>query len=105
MLEAIREISNRRLGMTCVEEADGTLAGIITDGDLRRCLERGMDLSSCIAQDCMVTNPVTVSKSETAALALNLLESRKITSLVVVSLERRIEGVLHLHDLWRTQLF
>jgi arabinose-5-phosphate isomerase len=48
---------------------------------------------------------VTVSKSETAALALNLLESRKITSLVVVSLERRIEGVLHLHDLWRTQLF
>jgi len=105
MLEAIREISSRRLGMTCVEEADGTLAGIITDGDLRRCLERGMDLSSCTAQDCMVTNPVTVSKSETAALALNLLESRKITSLVVVSPERRIEGVLHLHDLWRTQLF
>jgi arabinose-5-phosphate isomerase len=105
MLEAIREISSRRLGMTCVEAADGTLAGIITDGDLRRCLERGMDLSSCSAQECMVQSPLTISKRETAALALNLLESRKITSLVVVSPERHIEGVLHLHDLWRTQLF
>lgn len=105
MLEAIREISTGRLGMTCVEGVDGTLAGIITDGDLRRCLERGMDLSSCAAQDCMVSNPVTITTGETAARALNLLESRKITSLVVVSPERRIEGVLHLHDLWRTQLF
>ena len=105
MIEAIREISLKKLGMTCVENADGTLAGIITDGDLRRCLERGMNLSSCRAADCMTAHPMTVSASETAARALNLLESRKITSLVVLSAEQRIEGVLHLHDLWRTQLF
>jgi arabinose-5-phosphate isomerase len=105
MLDAIREISARRLGMTCVEAPDGTLAGIITDGDLRRCLERGMDLSICTARDCMTANPVTISRGETAARALNQLESRKITSLVVISSERCLEGVLHLHDLWRTQLF
>lgn len=105
MVEAIREISAKRLGMTCVEADDGTLAGIITDGDLRRCLESGMDLSSSTVPDCMTGNPVTISVGETAARALNLLETRRITSLVVVSTGRRIEGVLHLHDLWRTQLF
>ena len=105
MLEAIREISAKRLGMTCIEGEDGTLAGIITDGDLRRCLEKGMELSSCSVPDCMTANPVTISLGETAARALNLLETKKITSLVVVSTGRRIEGVLHLHDLWRTQLF
>ena len=105
MLEAIREISSRKLGMTCVESPDGVLAGIITDGDLRRFLASGTNLLTRQARDCMTENPVTITRSETAARALNLLESRKITSLVVVSAERRIEGVLHIHDLWRTQLF
>ena len=105
MLEAIREISARRLGMTCVEAKDGTLAGIITDGDLRRCLEKGMDLSRLKAADCMIPNPVTIPPTETAAKALHLLETRKITSLIVASAERRMQGVLHVHDLWRTQLF
>ena len=101
----MREISAKKLGMTCVESKDGTLAGIITDGDLRRCLERGVDLLSQRARDCMSTTPVSISRLETAARALHLLETRKITALVVVSEDRRIEGVLHIHDLWRTQLF
>jgi arabinose-5-phosphate isomerase len=91
--------------MTCVETPDGILAGIITDGDLRRCLERGPGLMTQDARDCMTENPVTITRDQTAASALNLLESRKITSLVVVSDRRQIEGVLHIHDLWRTQLF
>ena len=105
MLEAVQKISAGRLGMTCVEKEDGTLAGIITDGDLRRCLGKGMELACLKAADCMTSNPVTISPDETAAKALNLLERRKITSLVVVSPDRRIQGVLHVHDLWRTQLF
>jgi len=105
MVEAVREISSRKLGMTCVEAPDGTLKGIITDGDLRRCLEKGMDLLSLSARDCMSAGPVTVAREESAAGALHLMETRKITSLVVVSANHRVEGVLHIHDLWRTQLF
>ena len=105
LVEAVREISAKKLGMTCVESADGTLAGVITDGDLRRCLERGVDLLTKQARDCMTRSPVSISRHETAARALHLLETRKITSLVVLAEDRRIEGVLHLHDLWRTQLF
>jgi arabinose-5-phosphate isomerase len=105
LVDAVREISAKKLGMTCVESVDGTLAGVITDGDLRRCLERGVDLLSKRAGDCMTRSPVSISKLETAARALHLLETRKITSLVVLSEDRKIEGVLHIHDLWRTQLF
>ncbi|HXH28207.1 MAG TPA: CBS domain-containing protein, partial [Candidatus Polarisedimenticolia bacterium] len=103
--EAIRVMNDARLGMTCVVEADGTLAGIITDGDLRRAVGGGVDLQSLRVEDLMTRSPVTIPRQELAARALNLLEARKITSLVVVDDRRRVEGVLHLHDLWRTQLF
>ena len=105
MVEVVREMSARKMGLTCVEDANGFLAGIVTDGDLRRKLEKGVDLLSRAARDCMTTDPITISREATAARALHLMETRKITSLVVVSAERRIEGVLHIHDLWRTQLF
>ncbi|HEU5180106.1 MAG TPA: KpsF/GutQ family sugar-phosphate isomerase [Candidatus Polarisedimenticolia bacterium] len=105
LVDAVREISAKKLGMTCVESKDGTLAGVITDGDLRRCLERGVDLLAQRARDCMTASPVSISRLETAARALHLLETRKITSLVVLSEDRRLEGILHIHDLWRTQLF
>jgi arabinose-5-phosphate isomerase len=105
MREAIRIMSDRRLGMTCVVREDGSLAGIVTDGDLRRAIERGEDLLRKRVDDLMTDSPTTVGRQELAARALNLLEARKITSLVVVDESRRVEGVLHLHDLWRTQLF
>lgn len=102
--DGIRAMSEKRLGMTCVLRDDGTLAGVVTDGDLRRAVERGLDLRDLKVDDAMTPSPVTIGSQELAASALHLLESRKITSLVVVDERRRVEGVLHLHDLWRTQL-
>lgn len=104
MREAIRTMSEGRLGMTCVVGANGALAGIITDGDIRRAIERGEDLLHRRVDEVMTKKPVTIGRGELAARALNLLESRKITALVVVGESDRVEGVLHLHDLWRTQL-
>jgi arabinose-5-phosphate isomerase len=103
--EAIGVMSERRLGMTCVVQDDGTLAGVITDGDLRRHLARGENLLSIIVDAVMTRSPITIGRQELAVSALNVLEARKITSVVVVDARNRVEGVLHIHDLWRTQLF
>ena len=105
MRDAIRTMSERRLGMTCVVRDDGTLAGVITDGDLRRHLGRGENLLSMTVDIVMSRSPVTIGRQELAVSALNVLEARKITSVVVVDAQNRFEGVLHIHDLWRTQLF
>jgi arabinose-5-phosphate isomerase len=101
----IRTMSEGKLGMCCIVDDGDRLAGIITDGDLRRALVRGEDLLRMRAGELMVPDPVTIDRDELAARALSLLEARKITSLVVVDPGRRVEGVLHIHDLWRTQLF
>ena len=101
--DLIHEMSSKRLGMTCVVAADGTLAGIVTDGDLRRHLSRGVDLLAQRAADIMTTDPVTILSKILAVEALQIMESRKITALVVVDEARRVEGVVHLHDLWHTQ--
>ena len=105
MLDVLYEISRKGLGMTCVVDDDRTLLGIITDGDLRR---KMADLGSAIlersASEVMTRNPITVTRETLAAEALNILESRKITALVVVDEARRVEGVIHLHHLWRTEL-
>jgi len=103
--DAIRVMSDKRLGMTCVAAAGGTLAGIVTDGDLRRALAGGRDLLALKVDDVMTAEPVTIGRQELAAGALRLMEARKITALVVTDPGGRIEGVLHIHDLWRTQLF
>jgi arabinose-5-phosphate isomerase len=95
-------ITKKGLGMTAVASPDGRLAGIITDGDLRRKLAAGLDLRAYVAREIMTANPVTVTAGTMAVEALALLEQRKITSVVVIDDDRRIEGVLHLHDLWRT---
>jgi len=105
MREAIRSMSDRKLGMACVVREDGTLAGVITDGDLRRHLGRGENLLSMTVDAVMSRDPFTIGRQELAVSALNVLEARKITSLVVVDAQDRVEGVLHIHDLWRTQLF
>ena len=103
--EAIRVMSDKRLGMTCVAGPDGALLGILTDGDLRRALTRSDHPLALRAEDAMTPKPVTIGRQELAARALTLMESRKITALVVTDERRRIDGVLHIHDLWRTQLF
>lgn len=102
--DVIHEISSKRLGMTCVIAGDGRLAGIVTDGDLRRHLTAGAGLLDRHAADIMTHDPVAIAPSVLAAEALQLMERRKITSLVVVDPARVVVGVVHLHDLWRTGL-
>lgn len=97
-------ITRKGLGMTAVVDDERRLAGIITDGDLRRKLAAGLDFRDLAARDIMTSHPVTVSASTMAVEALALLEQRKITSVVVIDAGRRVEGVLHLHDLWRTEM-
>jgi arabinose-5-phosphate isomerase len=104
MTDVIYEMSSKKLGMTTVQE-DGRLLGVISDGDLRRLLEReGGAALSRTAGEAMNAHPRTISGNKLAAAALAFLEERKITSLVVVDGEDRVEGVVHLHDLWGVEL-
>ena len=103
--EVVATMSAKGLGMTCVTDADGALLGVITDGDLRRSLCAGSALPERCAADLMTRDPITVPAAALAAEALNVLEARRVTSLVVVDDGARLAGVLHLHDLWRTELF
>ncbi len=105
MSEVIYEMSRKGLGMTTVIGTDGSLAGIISDGDLRRLLEKSSDPLDLVAGDCMTKTPKTIAGHELATAALSRMESLKITSLVVVDEARSVLGVLHIHDLWRTQMF
>lgn len=104
MWDVINEISSKRLGMTCVVDHDGRLVGVVTDGDLRRHLTPGVDLLTHRATDVMSTRPVTIARTMLAVEALRIMEQRKITSVVVVDARGGVEGVVHLHDLWRTQM-
>lgn len=104
MTEVIYEMSRKKLGMTAVER-EGRMAGIISDGDLRRLLERdGPEGLRKTAGEVMNVSPKTIAAAELAVRALHTMEERKITSLIVVDAEKRIEGVIHLHDLWGTEL-
>jgi arabinose-5-phosphate isomerase len=103
MRDVIYEMSSKGLGMTCVVDGDAdALLGIITDGDLRRRMERGGEILDLRAADVMTRHPVTVARTTLAADALNVMEQRKITSLVVAEggEPKRVAGVLHIHDLW-----
>jgi len=105
MSDVIYEMSRKGLGMTCVLDDGDRLLGIITDGDLRRHMDHKQRILELTAADVMTRSPVSVSPQTLAAEALNIMEQRKITSLVVVHEgDRRVGGVVHLHDLWRTQL-
>jgi arabinose-5-phosphate isomerase len=102
MKEAIIEISTKRLGITAVVNNKKKLQGIITDGDLRRGLEKwGEDFFSLKAGDAMTFSPRTIAKNILAARALAVMEKYAITALVVADSEKNIEGVIHLHDLLR----
>ena len=104
MPDVIYEMSSKKLGMTCVVDAEHRLLGVITDGDLRRHMSRDRDILSLTAADVMTRGPVSIPPGTLAAEALNIMEQRKITSIVVVDGSRRVAGVLHLHELWRTGL-
>ena len=97
--EAIVEITSKRLGATCVVSDNGVLIGIITDGDLRRLLQRNTSIKELSAADAMSKNPKTVRKGILAAVALEEMEQFKITQLVVVDEDQRPVGIVHLHDL------
>jgi arabinose-5-phosphate isomerase len=104
MPDVIYEMSRKKLGVTTVVE-EGKLMGVISDGDLRRLLEkRGKDALDLTASECMTTAPKTISGEEFAATALAIMEEKKITSLVVVDGERNLLGIVHLHDLWGTEM-
>ena len=104
MPDVIYEMSRKKLGVTAVVDGE-KLVGIISDGDLRRLLEkRGKDVLDLTAGECMTKNPRTIAAGEFAATALALMEEKKITSLMVVDGEGRLEGIVHLHDLWSTEL-
>jgi arabinose-5-phosphate isomerase len=106
MSDVIEEMTQKKLGMTCVLNEDGTLAGIITDGDLRRMVGKYREgLLQKVARDSMTANPVTIDKSDLATEALNIMEKKKITSLVIKNKDGKIDGIIHLHDLWRTEMF
>lgn len=104
MPQVIHEMSSKRLGMTCVVDAAGTLLGIVTDGDLRRHMTPGSALLDQQAHHVMTQRPVTITRGMLAVEAIRLMEEKKITALVVVTSALRVEGVVHLHDLWRTQM-
>jgi arabinose-5-phosphate isomerase len=104
MPDVIYEMSRKKLGITAVVDGE-TLVGIISDGDLRRLLElRGKDILDLTAGDCMTRTPRTIAAHEFAATALALMEEKKITSLMVVNGKGKLEGIVHLHDLWSTEL-
>ncbi|MDR5728271.1 MAG: KpsF/GutQ family sugar-phosphate isomerase [Terriglobia bacterium] len=105
MKDVIYEMSRKGLGMTTVVQ-DGKLVGLLSDGDLRRLLEReGAGALTKTAGEVMHRTPQTIAADEFAAEALRHMEERKITSLVVIDDEGKVQGVIHLHDLWGTELF
>ncbi|MFI3320976.1 MAG: KpsF/GutQ family sugar-phosphate isomerase [Rikenellaceae bacterium] len=99
--EVIVEISSKRLGATAVTDRNGTLVGIITDGDLRRMLQRKIDIGVVCAKDIMSCNPKTISKEELAVKAFSIMEDKKITQLLVTDSDGKYCGIVHIHDILR----
>jgi arabinose-5-phosphate isomerase len=105
MREVLFEMTRKRLGMTTVVDGEGRLLGMISDGDLRRQMaEHGYTLLDRTAAECMTPRPLTIARRDLATAALALMEQRRITSLPVVDEAGAVEGVVHLHDLWQTEM-
>jgi arabinose-5-phosphate isomerase len=107
MPDVIHQMSSKRLGMTCVVDNDGRLAGVFTDGDLRRLMVSRPPnaVLALTAGEAMTPRAQTIGRGMLAVEALRIMETHKITSVVVVDRDGGVEGVVHLHDLWRTQMF
>jgi arabinose-5-phosphate isomerase len=105
MHDAIYEMSKKSFGITAVVRGDRVLEGVISDGDLRRLLQHDENIVRKTAGECMTRNPATIDGNELASAALQVLEQRKITSLFITDSDGRVEGLIHLHDLWGLELF
>ena len=102
--EALMEMSRKRLGMTAVVDAEGRLAGLFTDGDLRRTLDAGVDVRGTGIANVMTASPRTIGEDALAVEAAQLMEAHKINALLVVDAERRVVGALNIHDLLRARV-
>jgi arabinose-5-phosphate isomerase len=105
MHDVIYEMSKKGFGITAVVSEAGTLQGVVSDGDLRRLLQRDEEVLRKTAADSMKRDPVTIAATELASAALQIMEERKITSLFIVDDGGRLEGIIHIHDLWGLELF
>lgn len=105
MAEVVLEMSRKRLGCTTVVDEDGRLLGLITDGDLRRLMERDATPLDRRAREVMSAQPTTIGPDALASAALAMMEARKITMIPVVGSDRVLQGVIQIHDLWGTQMF
>ncbi len=103
--QAVERMDARGLGVVCVTDPDGRLTGVLTDGDLRRRMLATREPLGGKAGDAMTADPLTVRSDALAVDALKLMEEKKITALAVVDAEQRLIGLIHIHDLWRTELF
>jgi arabinose-5-phosphate isomerase len=105
MPDVFHEMSSKRLGMTAVTDADGRLVGVFTDGDLRRLMSRTTNVLALTAGDAMTHNPITIRRGVLAVEALRIMETHKITSVIVTDEHGAVDGVVQIHDLWRLQMF
>jgi arabinose-5-phosphate isomerase len=99
LLEAIYVMSSHKLGIAAVVDGRRRLSGIVTDGDLRRMIERGVDFAGTLSGEVMTRTPVTIGEKEFGVQAMRLMESRAITALAVTDAAGRLRGLIHLHDL------
>ncbi len=99
IIDAVKEITKKKKGFTCIVKKNGKLAGIITDGDLRRAIQHNVDFNKQKAKDIMTLNPQTIDKQKLVAKAIEQMEKNSITSLVIVDKNKKPAGVVHLHDL------
>lgn len=99
--EALLEMTRKKLGMTTIVDEKQSLLGIFTDGDVRRALDKEVDMHTTCVMDIMSANPKTISPDILAVEALNIMETFKITSLVVIDAQKKVLGILHIHDLLR----
>lgn len=105
MKDVMYEMSRKGIGVTSVLDDKDRVLGIISDGDLRRHLEKDDQLLKRNAEDVMTRDPITIAADDLATKALNLMEQKRITSLLILDQDKKIQGIIHLHDLWRTEMF
>jgi arabinose-5-phosphate isomerase len=105
MHDVIYEMSKKGFGITAVVDANGRLMGVISDGDLRRLLQKDEEILRKTAGDSIKGKPLTIAADEMASAALQLMEQRKITSLFITDDDARVQGIIHIHDLWGLELF
>ena len=102
--DALLEMTAKGLGITAVVSAEQRLLGIFTDGDLRRHLDKPIDLSQICIKDVMTTHPVTIQPEQLAAEAVSLMEQHKINAILVTNNQQQVVGALNMHDLFAARI-